>query len=589
MDDTAPAPTRSSTMREPLLIEAPRDQRSDSLNEASSDRRRSVSSAGISIPTTPSLRKKRFAQRSSEEVARERERHERAEAALLALRSLVHARQRNSLTLGGLHGADLLRHYFATFYARLLAPFASIVSSMRVACCAACVPDGGATMVHAGTDEESALSKSEEACWMKAVSNLGLAIALSAALPFLLLPLVLASLAVVLVAPIVGVMCLGVLLSVAEFNSALVTTLMTLNPFAPWSQRVLHQCTFVQLAETDATEADALATQLKSGYEACGLRAFPRSGGFMTESAPVLVKRITRAYESILGRDWAAPQYLVLNIYTWRYLKVYALVWHFTAGVALLVLAAWAKGGVPWGQDTSWHGLKLAHLWYAYLVLLVVTFVGLSVQLLEEQSTLYGTSNPFAEDLWERLSSRWLDLGTFCVSTADGERVKLRAAVLAFADRERSADEGSEGSRETLGGRFKNAKLVTGRPRDAALGIVPFLGVTDQEVWAGLSRGVEAIVEEFERNGTDVDRECLRYVLHEAAGSSPTTFQEGLRRDCDRHGRLLPERLNSEGEPMRLADFVAHSASTQARLMDAHVLALRVCERPPSPKSNPHR
>ena len=36
--------------------------------------------------------------------------------------------------------------------------------------------------------------------------------------------------------------------------------------------------------------------------------------------------------------------------------------------------------------------------------------------------------------------------------------------------------------------------------------------------------------------GTDVDKECLAYVLYAEAGSSDLTFQGGLKRDCDEEG-----------------------------------------------------
>ena len=68
---------------------------------------------------------------------------------------------------------------------------------------------------------------------------------------------------------------------------------------------------------------------------------------------------------------------------------------------------------------------------------------------------------------------------------------------------------------------------------------------------------------EVETSGTAVDRECLQYVLHERAGSSHKTFQNGWRRDEGRDGETL-------------ADFVDHPFSREAGLNEAHVLALRL-------------
>jgi hypothetical protein len=39
------------------------------------------------------------------------------------------------------------------------------------------------------------------------------------------------------------------------------------------------------------------------------------------------------------------------------------------------------------------------------------------------------------------------------------------------------------------------------------------------------------------------EQECLNYVLHEEAGSNEKRFQGGLKRDCDKAGRLHPKRM----------------------------------------------
>lgn len=93
--------------------------------------------------------------------------------------------------------------------------------------------------------------------------------------------------------------------------------------------------------------------------------------------------------------------------------------------------------------------------------------------------------------------------------------------------------------------------------------------------------GVRAIFEEFERSGSDVDRECLDYVLNQRAGDSTITFSNGnLRRDCDVNGNVLPSRIGADRLGKRFVDFVNDPrAKDLGKLQPAHVLALRVCMR----------
>ena len=177
-------------------------------------------------------------------------------------------------------------------------------------------------------------------------------------------------------------------------------------------------------------------------------------------------------------------------------------------------------------------------------------------------------------DIYPRLSRLWRDFGIFSVTTSNGCRSKLRDSLVDFV----SSEYGASSFRDPniKAGRFAIAKLVTGRPKDAALGIHLYLGVPDLEIWRGMSRGVQEIADEFARNGTAEDQACLQYVLYERGGSSKATFQEDLMRDCDGAGQLLSERCLPSGEGMELADFVAHPFSRQAKLLDAHVLALRL-------------
>eukprot|EP00966_Prymnesium_polylepis_P325100 7381088-Prymnesium_polylepis.1 len=79
-----------------------------------------------------------------------------------------------------------------------------------------------------------------------------------------------------------------------------------------------------------------------------------------------------------------------------------------------------------------------------------------------------------------------------------------------------------------------------------------------------MNRGVAAIEDEIEANGTDEDRECLNYVLYQRAGSSPKIFPNSPhRRD---HVRSLEN----------FFDFVAAPEAQIAQLSAPHTLALRL-------------
>ena len=91
---------------------------------------------------------------------------------------------------------------------------------------------------------------------------------------------------------------------------------------------------------------------------------------------------------------------------------------------------------------------------------------------------------------------------------------------------------------------------------------LPVAGVSDESLHELLAGGVESIEREFATHGTPDDVECLEYILHHAAGSSPKVFPNGVR-DLGRRGE-------------RLADFVAHPHARRSGLSTAHVLALRL-------------
>ena len=118
--------------------------------------------------------------------------------------------------------------------------------------------------------------------------------------------------------------------------------------------------------------------------------------------------------------------------------------------------------------------------------------------------------------------------------------------------------------------------MVMGQPEFAALGLDYFMRVPSYVQPPSLDNGIRAIEAEVAAHGDIVMRECLQYVLHEAAGSSPLLFPNApYPRDCDADG-LRPDRRTPSGEPMRFADFVASPEAARANLGPPHILALRL-------------
>ena len=118
-------------------------------------------------------------------------------------------------------------------------------------------------------------------------------------------------------------------------------------------------------------------------------------------------------------------------------------------------------------------------------------------------------------------------------------------------------------------------QLVFGQPVEAARGVEHYMNVPVREVRLGMADGIAAIRREVARHGSADARECLEYVLEKEAGSDPTTFQGGLKRDCDSRGNLLPSRRLRNGRGMRLSDFVAHPISVRCGLEEPEVVGIR--------------
>ena len=132
--------------------------------------------------------------------------------------------------------------------------------------------------------------------------------------------------------------------------------------------------------------------------------------------------------------------------------------------------------------------------------------------------------------------------------------------------------------------KFDTEKLVMGLPPDAGLGIGPFLNYKagQEALQTQAGRGLEAIIEEIDQNGTVEEQECCKYVLHKEAGSDETRFQNGWKRDCDPltgevlECRQVPDPTARGGRRgMRFSDFMAHRIARFCHLTEAEVFSLR--------------
>ena len=126
------------------------------------------------------------------------------------------------------------------------------------------------------------------------------------------------------------------------------------------------------------------------------------------------------------------------------------------------------------------------------------------------------------------------------------------------------------GIRKVLDGHYGSNKLAGSQVNEfkidtpSSTGLAKLLGLTTRELCIRMGRGESEIVREFEEHGTADDKECLEYVLHQAAGSSDKEFYNGKRdQDAARHG-------------WQLDDFVDTPQARAAELERDEVLALRL-------------
>jgi len=118
--------------------------------------------------------------------------------------------------------------------------------------------------------------------------------------------------------------------------------------------------------------------------------------------------------------------------------------------------------------------------------------------------------------------------------------------------------------------------ITVGKPGSAARGLDACLKLDKRELHERLSRGVDAIVSEVAACGDAEVQECLDYVLHRPAGSSPLVFPNSpYPRDSDADG-LRADRKRPDGLGCVLEDFVHSDEACHAELTVAHVVALRL-------------
>ena len=195
-----------------------------------------------------------------------------------------------------------------------------------------------------------------------------------------------------------------------------------------------------------------------------------------------------------------------------------------------------------------------------------------------ELSGKLGSEHAESTELAARLAAVLKDLGgvgSLPHFSASGTGLVIGSRSNAAVDDAEAAT--SEASSEHgLEGRFSGQlrQMVMGEAADAAKGIAHFMRVDEMALYRGMTRGVDAVVDEIEARGTAEDRECLDYVLRQVAGTSTIRFPNGYR-DCDvdGHGGSV---VRSDRKGRRLADFVAHEDAQTAGLSEAHVLALRL-------------
>ena len=326
-----------------------------------------------------------------------------------------------------------------------------------------------------------------------------------------------------------------------------------------------------------------------------------------------------RAYASADAACTAAKRYFLTIA------KVYAALGTWLNGFCVVVIFE-LKHAIG-GRETKFPRVQLAASLLLFVTVVTLTPVYVSIMMLDRPD-VRGWLMSFVHSMWatvvnialffmlllmvnvELIYRRFEGLLTgnaLHVCSEDGSKKDLGAEIsrLVEAEVEEARRTGEEKAKVET--RFASAPcdLVCGQPKEAALGVNYYMKVsttfqlpaaqvceppivrhadTRLTIYVHLpiaQDAVRAIVEEFERSGSDIDRECVDYVLNQRAGESLITFANGnLRRDCDHEGNVLPSRVGADGLGKRFADFVNDPRAKElGKLQPAHVLALRVCAR----------
>lgn len=139
---------------------------------------------------------------------------------------------------------------------------------------------------------------------------------------------------------------------------------------------------------------------------------------------------------------------------------------------------------------------------------------------------------------------------------------------------------GAAGDRSKFHGEVKT--METGASGTATHGIMYFMGLTAEQQRATLGKlatGKEAIINEVEQFGTEKDKACLRYIIHDEAGTCKEKFNNSTGyMDCDENcGLLESRRVDGPGSRgKRIQDFVEEAQALEPSLLEEHVIALRL-------------
>ena len=233
---------------------------------------------------------------------------------------------------------------------------------------------------------------------------------------------------------------------------------------------------------------------------------------------------------------WCAPYRTASNNFLAMAINV-SLVLNFVSSIGVQVAAKYGIEAVdPMLLSIALYTAAFAVFPITLLTLLLairkpsVTPEQLRAYLLDDPDDDPNTSGPSAGVQLPPLVARF---GQFSINVADVTKA-LNAALLSDHERRILTE---TVSRVGDGARFTSdpAALVFGQPREAALGIDPFLCVPPNQIRAGMAEGVVAIRREIEAAASTGEQtaldtlECLDYIQLSRAGSSATVCAACMR------------------------------------------------------------